>query len=401
MSILSDPSVAKIPHTDPGGSHSRRCCCRATWESEISILVPEYRYDTEDDIDEECPGEYSDTLAYMSESSEYLEVHLYQGVQYEERCDIVECHTRGEILISEQQSREMRPRHDKKSSNPQHQHTQITREYPEYGPDLPVISSAPDLWDHWVEEGDKGSEEYKRNPNQAQVYLVLSCRFCTDKVRKKELVYQMQEYGYVRREKCSERVLYEGTPECGILLSFYIKILSIVAYIEYHSSDQTGGIDGSDPYPTVGKEISRIWESQHRHTTHDQSGTDEFYHLLYFHILYRAKKRCDHLERMESKEKEWHDLNHSESEWLMEEVSREPRGTQIESTTYERTHDHLVDEDEPQEILTACVVSLQEVLGEEVVQTLGESHVGEYSHEWEETDDTIHDTEFHLSEDSG
>lgn len=65
----------------------------------------------------------------------------------------------------------------------------------------------------------------------------------------------------------------------------------------------------------------------------------------------------------------------------MEEVSREPRGTQIESTTYERTHDHLVDEDEPQEILTACVVSLQEVLGEEVVQTLGESHVGEYSHE--------------------
>ena len=145
MSILSDPSVAKIPHTDPGGSHSRRCCCRATWESEISILVPEYRYDTEDDIDEECPGEYSDTLAYMSESSEYLEVHLYQGVQYEERCDIVECHTRGEILISEQQSREMWPRHDKKSSNPQHQHTQITREYPEYGPDLLVISSAPDL----------------------------------------------------------------------------------------------------------------------------------------------------------------------------------------------------------------------------------------------------------------
>ena len=68
----------------------------------------------------------------------------------------------------------------------------------------------------------------------------------------------MQEYCYVRREKCSDRVLYEGTPECGILLSFYIKILSIVAYIEYHSSDQTGGIDGSDPYPTVGKEISRI-----------------------------------------------------------------------------------------------------------------------------------------------
>jgi hypothetical protein len=84
---------------------------------------------------------------------------------------------------------------------------------------------------------------------------------------------------------------------------------------------------------------------------------------------------------MESKEKESHDLYNSEGEWLMEEVSCEPRSTQIEHSTHDRTHDHLIDEDESEEILTACIVSLEYMFGEEVVQALSESHVREYPYE--------------------
>jgi hypothetical protein len=60
-----------------------------------------------------------------------------------------------------------------------------------------VISSTPDLRDHWIEEGDKGSEEDKGDTDQAQIYFVLSGCLCTDKICEKELIYEMEKYCYI------------------------------------------------------------------------------------------------------------------------------------------------------------------------------------------------------------
>lgn len=65
----------------------------------------------------------------------------------------------------------------------------------------------------------------------------------------------------------------------------------------------------------------------------------------------------------------------------MEEVSSKPRSRDIEYSTHDRTHDHLINEDESEEVFTPCIVSLEYMLGEEVVQTLSESHIREYPHE--------------------
>lgn len=65
----------------------------------------------------------------------------------------------------------------------------------------------------------------------------------------------------------------------------------------------------------------------------------------------------------------------------MEEVEREPRSAQVEESADNGTRDHLVDEYESQEIFAASVVSLEYMLGEEVVQTLSESHIGEDTNE--------------------
>ena len=65
----------------------------------------------------------------------------------------------------------------------------------------------------------------------------------------------------------------------------------------------------------------------------------------------------------------------------MKKVSCKPSSTEIESATHHCTCDHLVYEDESQKVFASSVVSLEYMLGEEVVQALSESHIREYPHE--------------------